>query len=64
MLLVIGQSSKKWEKINLHEIVFGIFFCEEIVLNLDRALKAFYVSFNLEELAWQSNMNLEFLTPS
>lgn len=27
------------------------FFCEEIVLNLDRALKAFYLSFNLEELA-------------
>lgn len=51
MLLVIGQSSKKWEKINLHEIVFGIFFCEEIVLNLDRALKTFYLSFNLEELA-------------
>lgn len=38
-------------KKNLHEIVFCIFFCEEIVLNLDRALKAFYLSFNLEELA-------------
>lgn len=51
MLLVIGQSSKKWEKKIYMKLCSVFFFCEEIVLNLDRALKAFYLSFNLEELA-------------